>query len=295
MSARVRREQRPTSEHPCPVCGGWPSRRRGHHGRCHGFVSTDGRWAHCSREERAGSLVASRHGLFVHFLGGSCRCGLDHRRGDAPARPVAQLAQLAQADMAITRIWQETVTAAGSLVEPYLASRGLSGPIPPTLRFSPALVHRPSHTAMPAMVAAIGRWPECRLIALHRTYLAPTGSTKADVDPNRMMLGPVAGGAVWLAPPAERIALVEGIETGLAVQSATGIATWAALSASNLPNVVLPPLPLAAEVVIAADHDAAGLRAAYRAAERLSHEGRRVRVAVPDHGDFNDLLQGVAS
>ena len=71
--------------------------------------------------------------------------------------------------------------------------------------------------------------------------------------------------------------------------------TWAALSASNLPHVVLPPLPLAGEVIVAADHDAVGLRAAYRAADRLIHEGRRARVAVPPHGDFNDSLIGGAA
>ena len=60
--------------------------------------------------------------------------------------------------------------------------------------------------------------------------------------------------------------------------------------------LVLPPLPLAATVVILADNDAngAGERAAHTAAQRWLAEGRRVRIAMPpDPGtDFNDVLRG---
>lgn len=106
-----------------------------------------------------------------------------------------------------------------------------------------------------------------------------------------MALGPTGGGAVQLAPPGERLALAEGIETALSVQQATELPTWAVLGGANLASVVLPALPLAAEVIVAADGDAAGQRYAYTAAERWARQGRRVRVAVPPAGaDFNDLL-----
>jgi len=58
----------------------------------------------------------------------------------------------------------------------------------------------------------------------------------------------------------------------------------------------LPPLPLAATVVILADNDAngAGGYAARKAAGRWSAEGRCVRIAIPPEPgtDFNDVLMG---
>jgi len=53
-------------------------------------------------------------------------------------------------------------------------------------------------------------------------------------------------------------------------------------------------LPLAAEVVVGADPDPAGRRAALDAAQGWRAEGRKVRIAVPEGGDFNDLLRGRA-
>jgi len=54
--------------------------------------------------------------------------------------------------------------------------------------------------------------------------------------------------------------------------------------------MVLPPMVRA--VVIAADSDGPGRRAAHRAARRWLAEGRAVRIALPDlpGQDFNDVL-----
>ena len=55
---------------------------------------------------------------------------------------------------------------------------------------------------------------------------------------------------------------------------------------------MLPALPLAKSVLIAADHDPVGLAAASRAADRWTSEGRSVRIARPPKlgTDFNDLI-----
>ena len=90
-----------------------------------------------------------------------------------------------------------------------------------------------------------------------------------------MTLGPVGGFACHLAETAREMAVAEGIETGLSVQMTTGIPTWAALSAGNLAKILLPPLPLAGLVIIAADADVVGVRAAKAAALRWKAEGRR--------------------
>jgi hypothetical protein len=79
--------------------------------------------------------------------------------------------------------------------------------------------------------------------------------------------------------------------------TATGWPAWAALSTSGIASLILPPLPLAATVVILADNDpsGAGERAAHTAAQRWLAERRRVRIAMPPEPgtDFNDVLRGL--
>ena len=67
---------------------------------------------------------------------------------------------------------------------------------------------------------------------------------------------------------------------------------WATLGTSGLRAVVLPES--VRRVVIAADRDAGGLRAAAALAERLESEGRRVTIEAPPCGDFADW-QGEAA
>ena len=68
--------QRFTRSRPCPACGGWYSLPHGKGVRCHGFLSSDGEYVHCSREEVAGPLPQeSGGGTYAHRLHGDCRCG----------------------------------------------------------------------------------------------------------------------------------------------------------------------------------------------------------------------------
>ena len=79
-------------------------------------------------------------------------------------------------------------------------------------------------------------------------------------------------------------------ETGLSFMQATDIPTWAALSTSGLQALILPRG--VREIVIAADPDEQGLKAAREAAMRWWEEGRKVRIAKPPTGlDFNDLAR----
>ncbi|MDD3182398.1 MAG: toprim domain-containing protein, partial [Alphaproteobacteria bacterium] len=97
------------------------------------------------------------------------------------------------------------------------------------------------------------------------------------------------------ASAAPVMAVSEGLETGLSVQLSTGLPTWAALSAGGILNLILPPLPLASEVVIAADADPVGMKSAQDAALLWREQGRCVRIALPPTGlDFNDVLRGAA-
>jgi hypothetical protein len=145
---------------------------------------------------------------------------------------------------------------------------------------------------MVARIREVGGYP----IGIHRTYLRPNGSGKADVNPSKMMLGGSAGGAVRLGPNMPVIALAEGIETALSIVMASRMTCWATLSTSGMKAIALPPPPIAELVVIAADHDEAGLAAADATAERLRREGRAVSVIHPDKpgADFNDVLRASA-
>ncbi|MEW6238068.1 MAG: IS21 family transposase [Candidatus Omnitrophota bacterium] len=52
---------------------------RGKGKRCHGFLSGDGLFAHCSRQEYAGNLKPDPNGqTYPHRLDGSCECGKNH-------------------------------------------------------------------------------------------------------------------------------------------------------------------------------------------------------------------------
>ncbi len=187
-------------------------------------------------------------------------------------------------------IWHEALPVEGTIAEDYLQSRGITILPPPTLRFCPAITHAPTRCVLPAMVAAV-QGPDGAIVAIHRIYLSPDGGGKADIAPVKMSLGPTKGGAIRLCAIGPTLCIAEGIETGLSVFAATGIPTWAALSAVGMKELVLPKLRMAAEVIIAADGDEVGMEAAYVAAARWHHEGRIVRIAVaPQKQDFNDIL-----
>lgn len=63
---------------PCPICDGGNNDPRGEQRRCYGFLSEDGEWAHCTREEHAGRLALHKDGTYPHRLVGDCRCGVRH-------------------------------------------------------------------------------------------------------------------------------------------------------------------------------------------------------------------------
>jgi hypothetical protein len=120
------------------------------------------------------------------------------------------------------KIWAEGREAAGTPVEHYLRTRGLTIDPPATLRYHPGLKHGPTGLFLPAMVAAVTTWPSRAVVAVHRTFITATGTGKAPVTSPKMMLGRCAGGAVRLAPAGEVLILAEGIETALSVQAANG-------------------------------------------------------------------------
>lgn len=218
----------------------------------------------------------------IHFLRKLERVPLIEMDGDAIKRTEAALA-----------IWHGAQSAEGTPVEIYLRSRGITIPIPSSIRFHPGLKH-PSSGIWPAMVALVTKGADGKPLGVHRTFLARDGNGKAPVEPAKMMLGPCRGGAVQLGEVGDVLMVGEGIETCLAAMQASGRPAWAALSTSGLRVLDLPRE--VRDVIVLADGDDPGEAAAQDCAWRWKREGRRVRIARPPHGmDFNDLLMRHAS
>jgi hypothetical protein len=132
--------------------------------------------------------------------------------------------------------------------------------------------------------------PDDVIRAVHRTYLARDARGKAPVDPNKMTLGPIAGGAIRLSPAAEHLLIGEGIETCLSAMQETQLPAWCAVSAIGILQLVLPPIVRRATILV--DGDQAGEAAARTAAGRWTAEGLRVELArAPAGKDFNDVLR----
>jgi phage/plasmid primase-like uncharacterized protein len=133
------------------------------------------------------------------------------------------------------------------------------------------------------------------LQGLHLTILEPDGRGRKG---KRLARGSKPkGGAIQLYPLEEGqpLALAEGIETALAVREVTGWPVWATIAAPFMKEVIVPHE--VREILIAADHDRAGMDAAHALARKLIREGRRVRLAVPpeEGEDWLDVLARVKS
>ncbi|MBL6082483.1 toprim domain-containing protein [Belnapia sp. T18] len=187
------------------------------------------------------------------------------------------------------RIWTEAAPAAGSLVERYLASRGLSLPADAPLRFHPTC--RRGAERLPAMVALMTDPATGEPRGVHRTFLLPDGSGKVESDA-KMMLG--AAGVIRLVPDEEVAAclgIAEGIETSLALMQRFGwTPVWAAGSAGGIASFPVLAGIEALTIFPDADDSGASLKAARQCAGRWRAEGREVRhIAPPAGADFADL------
>jgi putative DNA primase/helicase len=267
-------------------------------GRWHGSYGT----ARCpAHEDRTPSLTI-RDGDTAPLL--KCHAGCDardiieelRRRGllaEAPSprkrgarKPTQQVEH--NPDPAALAIWIAASSAAGSVVETYLRHRGITLPVPPSLRCG--WRRHLDRYNMPAMVAAVQR-PDGKIVAVQTTLLTLTGK-KATVARPRITTGALGAGAVRLAKATDVLGLAEGIETALSAMQLTNVPTWACLGAGRMHRVRVPDT--VRELHIFGDDDDAG----HAAVERTAHENRHLRrvIRFPPDGckDLNDLLRAQA-
>ena len=198
----------------------------------------------------------------------------------------------------------------------YLNSRGLSarGISSDSLRFTPNMPYHDEDGnklgEYPTIVAAI-RDVKGDIVTLHRIYLSDSG-TKAHIpgggSTKKMMSIPygldVKGCAIQLATPCKGVlGVAEGIETAMSAFRATGVPTWAAVSAVLLENLQVPED--VHTVIIWADKDMSmtGERSAEVLKTRLEEQGINCLIMLPDMAipknaksvDWNDVLvqQGI--
>jgi putative DNA primase/helicase len=190
-------------------------------------------------------------------------------------------------------LWRAAMPLAGPALA-YLRAR--SCVIPPAtghLRYLPSLSH-PCGRSGPALLALVTDAVSGEPISLHRTWIRPDGS-KAPFDPPRLLLKDHSktGGVIRLWPSEDvctGLGVAEGIETALSL--AHGYTpVWALIDAGNLAE--FPPLDGVGSLVIAADNDEAGRRAAERCTERWISAGRGVRVITAEREgcDLNDQVR----
>ena len=209
----------------------------------------------------------------------------------AQAAPMAAAADASQAqkrDWALN-LWNDARPAVGTVVQTYLAARGITLRDDMPLRFLPNHLDRDGGKRWPVMLALMvdhDGTPQ----AIHRTFIAQDGKGKAPIATPRKTLGMVAGAAVRLAPVADRLVIGEGLETSVSAGLMLKAPAWAAISAPNLEFKLKLPDSIR-EIVVAADHDGPGLKAARAALARWRAEGRAVKIARPQTpgADFNDL------
>jgi len=182
----------------------------------------------------------------------------------------------------------------GDLVHRYLTSRGVEEyTYPDALRFAEKL--RDGEGGIrPCMVAMVSG-PDGKPVTMHRTFLKPDGSGKAEMTaPRKLMPGDLPEGACvrigdYVAGGA--LGIAEGIETALSAAAMYDMQVWAAINSTML-RKWLPPEGCT-DVAIFGDNDAkfGGQAAAYHLAHRLAVKGVSVTVHIPDRVgmDWNDI------
>ena len=226
------------------------------------------------------------------------------------ARQAQEIAQNQDTLEFCAKIIGECQPVAGTLAEKYLHLFDLPTPPdgwPPCLMFHPALNY-PGKGKMPALVARVDD-VSGQMTGIWREFIRADGR-KADVEFQKLGLGPVAGGAVRLGGMGERIGTAEGVRTALGAWSLIGFKypVWSCLSTAGLIGF---EVPLGVErIVIYPDSDKpikkhgheyvpatpAGRNAAVKMRERVLKEGVGVVIAAePSVGaDYLNVWQAHA-
>ena len=283
-----------TGKHgPCPMCGGEDRFR---------YDNKDQRGTYICNSCGAGDGLK----LALEFSGRPYRevCDriddlLGNIKPDTPNRAPMTDDQRREA---LRRIYSATKPVQpGDLAHVYLTGRGVDEVIyPEALRFGPA-VPDGEGGVRPCLVAMVGVHGDMmpngaqRYVTMHRTFLKPDGSGKAEMQsPRKLMPGEVPEGACVMLSrfTGGALGIAEGIETAMSASGLYGLPVWAAINSTMLAKWTPPEG--CDEVAIFGDNDAkfGGQSAAFSLAHRLAVKGLTVTVNIPSQPgeDFNDIF-----
>lgn len=200
----------------------------------------------------------------------------------------ARVEQKAKLSARAQALWYQAKPIGGTHGEAYLRGRGITCPLPDTLRWLPDTYHSPSGQFASAMIANVTPTG-----GVHRTFFTKKGQRLE--KSGKMMLGPCSSGAVRLSEGLGPLVVCEGLETGLSLLS--GLlsgphSVWAALSTSGIKGLALPRK--AGDLIIATDSDDSG--AGKEAGDKLAHTAHAMGwnvslLPAPEGMDWNDALQ----
>lgn len=216
----------------------------------------------------------------------------DVQRNRAPGPPAR-----AGLPTAALRLFAASKPITGTLAATYLQSRGITQLADlPALRFHPHCYYRPNDDDVPgtpgafaALIASVTNDGGTQT-GTHRTWLDPSGCTKAAVASPRRSMGNILGNAVRFGHAQDVVGVGEGIETMLSLREVLPtLPMAAATSSSHLAAILFPPS--LRHLYVARDRDMAGDAAFSILIERTQAAGIELLSLTPALGDFNDDLR----
>lgn len=215
------------------------------------------------------------------------------------ASTAAALAKPARAGppTAAKRLFAASKPLTGSLAATYLRARGMKRISDlPALHFHPRCYYKPNEDdapetpgAFPALIAAVTDNDGVQT-GTHRTWIDPSGLTKARVASPRRAMGNILGNAVRFGHADTVMIAGEGIETMLSLREVLPTMPMAAATSSaHLAAILFPPT--LRRLYVARDRDAAGDAAFGILIDRAQAAGIELVSLMPELGDFNDDLR----
>lgn len=176
------------------------------------------------------------------------------------------------------RLWDDAIDVQGTLGERYLVGRCLPLDLPDVRFLSQCPLGRKPNTAFhQALLVAVRDGGH--LVAVQRIILDP----RTNRHRGKFLLGRCGQGAWQPAPIGRVLAVAEGFEDAAAFTSLTGVTCWAAMGASRLPILKLPPE--LDTLIIAEDNNSPGRRAAHRATITYARPGLQILRISPGNLD----------
>ena len=250
--------------------------------------------------------ATGEHGDLLDLIGASQRLGtfrdiVDEARSflslsqPEAAQPLAPVST--GSPEAARRLFEMSKPLLHTVADRYLRGRGITALHDCTsLRFHPRCYYRldeddvdGTRTAWPAIVAAVADL-DGTITGAHRTWLDPSGRSKAPVATPRRAMGHLLGNGVRFGAATDTLAVGEGIETMLSLRSI--LPTLPAVAATSSAHLAALALPTSLRrLYIARDNDRAGEHAAETLTARAQAEGIEALTLTPTLGDFNDDLR----